>query len=68
MKMALYRKTKIINTDERNTEGNKYKVKSLMPDKFEILSEEYCSLGQSQEYYDNIKIYLQMEVSLSSGH
>ncbi|KAA4978638.1 ATP-binding protein, partial [Bacteroides fragilis] len=48
-------KTKILNTDERNTEGNKYKVKSLMPDKFEILSEEYCSLGQSQEYYDNIK-------------
>lgn len=48
-------KTKILNTDERNTEGNRYKVKSLMPDKFEILSEEYCSLGQSQEYYDNIK-------------
>lgn len=36
-------------------EGNRYKSKIYLPDKFEVLSNEFCSLGQRQEYYSEIK-------------
>lgn len=32
-----------------------YKTKEYIPEEFEILSDNFCSLGQMQEYYDNIK-------------
>lgn len=33
-----------------------YKSKIYLPDRFEILSNEFCTLGQSQEYYDIMKV------------
>lgn len=33
----------------------KYRSKDYLPDEFKILSDDYCSLGQSQDYYDRIK-------------
>lgn len=36
-------------------ESNRYKSKNYLPDKFEVLSNEFCSLGQRQEYYSKIK-------------
>lgn len=37
-----------------------YKSRDYLPDKFEILSNEFCSLGQSQGYYNIIRtIFLQ---------
>lgn len=32
-----------------------YEIGQYISDKFEILSDEFCSLGQTQTYYDNIK-------------
>lgn len=48
-------KLKFLHISEENTEEYKYKVKNLMPDDFTILSDDYCSLGQSQDYYNRIK-------------
>lgn len=49
---------KIINKIELTrveVEEKRYKTKIYMPDKFEVLSNEFCSLGQSKEYYSTLK-------------
>ena len=49
---------KIINTQREYTdiEHQKYHVRNLMEDCFHSLGEnEFCSIGQTQEYYDNLK-------------
>lgn len=47
---------KIINSSTERTNIQKYKVRNFMDDKFYYLAEnDFCSLGQSQSYYDNIK-------------
>lgn len=48
-------KLKILNISEEKTEEYRYIVKDLMPNDFTILSDDYCSLGQSQDYYNRIK-------------
>ena len=44
-----------IEMTDSQMEANGYKSKNYLPDEFEALSNEFCSLGQKQEYYSNIK-------------
>jgi len=49
---------KIINSQQEYTDefNKKYCVRELMDDCFYVLKEiEFCSIGQNQEYYNNIK-------------
>ena len=49
---------KIINVKQEYTdsEHQKYRVRDLMEDSFYSLGEnDFCSIGQTQEYYDNLK-------------
>ncbi|MDD5022357.1 MAG: AAA family ATPase [Endomicrobiaceae bacterium] len=49
---------KILNIYEfkkEELENKYYEVIDYLPDNFEGLSNDFCSLGQTQDYYDNIK-------------
>lgn len=49
---------KMINKQELTCgeiEKSSYKTKNYLPDVFEVLSNEFCSLGQTQKYYSTLK-------------
>lgn len=49
---------KMIHKTEKNNDemlDQIYSSREYLPDKFELLSEDYCSLGQSKQYYETIK-------------